>query len=236
MKLKSTLSLLCVTGLMAMALAGCGSSSAGTSSAASTASNSASASTSTSSESSSSEIIGQVQSISDKTVTLLLGDLTDAGQNQNGAPPQQAGSSSTDTSLRSSPSSSQAPTNAQPGQQPSGQQSSGQQSGEQPSQPDGKQPDAGQPGGAKTFTPGTETTAITLTDDTVIKVESVTGETDGSIADVKKGAVLDVTLGDNNTATTVIVKSVMPDNLTAPDHTNVSAPAASSSASQSTKS
>ena len=231
MKLKSTISLLCVTGLMAMALAGCGSSSAGTSSAASAANNSASASTSTSSKSSSSEVIGQVQSVSDKTVTLLLGDLTDAGQNQNGAPPQLAGSSSTDASLSSSPNSSQAPSNAQPGQQPSGQQF-----GEQPSQPDGKQPDAGQPGDAKTFTAGTETIAITLTEDTVIKVESVTGETDGSTADVKEGAVLDITLGDNNTATTVIVKSVMPDNLTAPDNTNASAPAASSSASQSTNS
>ncbi|MET0016911.1 hypothetical protein [Oscillibacter sp.] len=236
MKLKSIISLLCVTGLMAMALAGCGSSSAGTSSAASTASKSASASTSTSSKSSSSEVIGQVQSVSDKTVTLLLGDLTDAGQNQNGAPPQSAGSSSTDASLSSSPNSSQVPSNAQPGQQPSGQQSSDQQSSDQPSKPDGKQPDAVQPGGAKTFTAGTETTAITLTNGTVIKVESVTGETDGSIADVKEGAVLDVTLGDNNAATTVIVKNVMPDNLTAPDHTNAGAPGASSSAAQSTNS
>lgn len=229
MKLKSTLSLLCITGLMAMALAGCGSSSAGTSSAASTAGNSAN--TSTSSESSSSEIIGQVQSVSDKTVTLLLGDLTDAGQNQNGAPALSAGSSSSGASLSSAPSSSQAPSNGQPGQQ-----SGGQQPSEQPSQPDGKQPDAGQPGGAKTFTAGTETTAITLTDDTVIKVESVTGETDGSIADVKEGAILDVTLGDNNTATTVIIKNVMPENLTAPDNANTSAPAAGSTGSQSTNS
>ncbi|MEA4942169.1 hypothetical protein SDC9_72600 [bioreactor metagenome] len=224
MKLKSTLSLLCVTGLMAMALAGCGSSSAGTASTPSAASKSASASTS--SESSSSEVIGQVQSISDKTVTLLLGDLTDAGQNQNGAPAQPAGSSSSSASLSSSPNSSQAPSNGQPGQKPS----------EQPSQPDGKQPDAAQPGGAKIFTAGTETKDITLTDDTAIKVESVTGETDGSIADVKEGAILDVTLGDNNTAVTVIIKNVMPENLTAPDNTNASTPAVSSSSSQSANS
>lgn len=229
MKLKSTLSLLCVTGLMAMALAGCGSSSAGTASTPSAASKSASASTS--SESSSSEVIGQVQSINDKTVTLLLGDLTDAGQNQNGAPAQPAGSSSSSASLSSSPNSSQAPSNGQPGQKPSGQQPS-----EQPSQPDGKQPDAAQPGDAKTFTAGTETKDITLTDDTAIKVESVTGETDGSIADVKEGAILDVTLGDNNTAATVIIKNVMPENLTAPDNTNASTPAVSSSSSQSTNS
>lgn len=229
MKLKSTLSLLCVTGLMAMALAGCGSSSAGTSSAASAASKSAS--TSTSSEPSSSEVIGQVQSVNDKTVTLLLGDLTDAVQNQNGAPAQPAGSSSSGPSLSSSPNSSQAPSNGQPSQQPGSQQPS-----VQPSQPDGKQPDAVQPGGGKTFTAGTETTAITLTDNTVIKVESTTGETDGSIADVKEGAILDVTLGDNNTATTVIVKNVVPGNLAAPNNANAIAPAASSSASQSTKS
>ncbi len=224
MKLKSTLSILCVTGLMAMALAGCGSSSAGTASSASTAGNSAS--TSTSGESGSSEVIGQVQSVSDKTVTLLLGDLTDAGRNQDGAPAQPAGSSSSSASLIPSDS-SQAPSNGQPG---------GQQSGEQPGQPDGKQPNAGQPGGAKAFTAGTETTDITLTDNTVIKVESVTGETDGSIADVKEGAVLDVTLGDNNTADTVVIKNVLPENLTAPDNTNTSAPAVSSSGSQSANS
>lgn len=233
MKLKSTLSLLCVTGLMAMALAGCGSSSAGASNAPSAASKSAS--TSASSESSSSEIIGQVQSVSDKTVTLLLGDLTDAGQNQNGAPAQPAGSGSSGANLNA-----QAPSGSQPStssQQPSGQQpSGGQSSSQQPSgQPDGKQPDVGQPGGAQNFTAGTETKTITLTDDTVIKVENVTGETVGSIADVKEGAVLDATLGDNNTATTVIIKNVVADSSAAPVNSGVSMPAASSSGSQPAK-
>lgn len=228
MKLKSTLSLLCVTGLMAMALAGCGSSSAGASNAPSAASKSVS--TSASSEPSSSEIIGQVQSVSDKTVTLLLGDLTDAGQNQNGVPAQPAGSSSSGANLNA-----QAPSGSQPStssQQPSG----GQSSSQQPSgQPDGKQPDVGQPGGAQNFTAGTETKTITLTDDTVIKVENVTGETVGSIADIKEGAVLDATLGDNNTATTVIIKNIMADSSAAPISSGVSMPATSSSGSQSAK-
>lgn len=229
MKFKSTLSLLCVTGLMAMALAGCGSSSAGTASSVSAASNSAN--TSSSSESGSSEIIGQVQSVSDKTITLLLGELTDAGQNQNGAPAEPAGSSSSSASLNSSPDTAQAPSNGQPGGgQSSSQQPSGQPDGKRP---DGAKPDAGQPGGGKTFTAGTETVAITITDDTAIKVESVSGETDGSIDDVKEGAVLDVILGDNNIATTVIIKNVMAGNPAAPDNAGTDMPAGSSSGSQS---
>lgn len=227
MKLKSTLSLLCVTGLMAMALAGCGSS-AGKASAASAASNSANASSSN--ESSSSEMIGQVQSVSDKTVTLLLGDLTDAGQSQDGAPAVGDGSSS--ASLNSSPNTLKAPTDGQP----SGSQSSSQQPGGQPSgQPGEKQPDVGQPDGGEVFTAGTETAVITLTDDTAIEVETVSGETEGSIDDVKEGSVLDVTLGGNNTATTIIVKNVMASNSEAPVHAGINTPAGSSSGSQSAK-
>jgi hypothetical protein len=143
-----------------------------------------------------------VQSVSDKTVTLLLGELTDAGQNQDGAPAEPAGSSSSSASLNSSPDTLQAPSN-------------------------------GQPGAGKTFTAGTETVAITITDDTAIKVESVSGETDGSIDDVKEGAVLDVTLDDNNIATSVIIKNGMAGNLAAPDDAGTTMPAGSSSGSQS---
>lgn len=222
MKLKSTLSLLCVTGLMAMALAGCGSNSAGTASAASAASNSENVSSS--SEPSSSEIIGQVQSVSDKTVTLLLGDLTDAGQNQNGAPAVGGGSSS--ASLNTSPDALQAPTDGQ---------SSSQQPGGQPGgQPDENQPVDSQPARREVFMAGTETADITITDDTAINVETVSGETEGSIDDIKEGTVLDVTMDDNNMATAIIVKNVMTSNSEAPVPAGINTPAGSSSASQST--
>ncbi|WP_294856088.1 hypothetical protein [uncultured Oscillibacter sp.] len=218
MKLKSTLSLVCVTGLMAMALAGCGSSGGNSANPTSAASNSAN--TSESSESGGSQIIGQVQSISDKTVTLLLGTMEDGGQGQAGGPAQPAGSSASGEPIKPS----------DEGQAPSGSQPSGQQPG---GQPDGKQPGGGQPGGGKTFVAGTETVFITIADDTAITVESISGETDGTIDDIKEGTVLDVVLGDNNTATSVIVKNIMAGPSAAPDDGNADLSAGSSSGAQS---
>lgn len=208
MKLKSTLSLVCVTGLMAMALAGCGSSGGNSANPTSAASNSAN--TSESSESGGSQIIGQVQSISDKTVTLLLGTMEDGGQGQAGGPAQPAGSSASGEPIKPS----------DEGQAPSG------------SQPSGQQP-GGQPGGGKTFVAGTETVFITIADDTAITVESISGETDGTIDDIKEGTVLDIVLGDNNTATSVIVKNIMAGPSAAPDDGNADLSAGSSSGAQS---
>lgn len=208
MKLKSTLSLVCVTGLMAMALAGCGSSGGNSANPTSAASNSAN--TSESSESGGSQIIGQVQSISDKTVTLLLGTMEDGGQGQAGGPAQPAGSSASGEPIKPS----------DEGQAPSG------------SQPSGQQP-GGQPGDGKTFVAGTETVFITIADDTAITVESISGETDGTIDDIKEGTVLDVVLGDNNTATSVIVKNIMAGPSAAPDDGNADLSAGSSSGAQS---
>ncbi|WP_312634985.1 hypothetical protein [Oscillibacter sp.] len=219
MKLKSTLSLLCVTGLMAMALAGCGSSGANSENPTGAASNSAS--TSGSGESGGSQIIGQVQSISDKTVTLLLGTMEDGGQGQAGGPAQPAGSSASGEPIKPSSDEGQAPSGSQP-------------SGQQPSdQPDGKQPGGGQPGGGKTFVAGTETVFITIAGDTAITVQSISGETDGTIDDIKEGTVLDVVLGDNNTATSVIVKNIMAGPSAVPDDANADLSAGSSSGAQS---
>lgn len=229
MKSEKALSLLCITGFMVTALVGCGSGGTGTTSAAATATDSAGSAGS--SDYSSSEIVGQVQTVEDKTVTLLLGELTDAGQGQSGAPAGQANSS--DSTGAAAPSGPAAPTGtARPSAtgEPSG---GGQPSGPAPSgnQPSGGSPN-GQPGGGKIFTAGTETKAITITDDTVIKVESASGETDGSMDDIKEGAILEVTLGDNNTATAVTVKNGMTGNPAAPSSTDAKAPAANSSSPQ----
>ncbi|WP_369282604.1 hypothetical protein [Oscillibacter sp. GMB15532] len=222
MKFKSTLSLLCVTGLMAMALSGCGSSGADSSNAASGASNSAN--TSGSSEPNRSKIIGQVQGISDNTITLLLGTLEEGGQERTGEPAKPADSDASSAPSKPSPDAEQAPSSSQSdGQQPDSQQPGG--------RPDGEQPEGGQPGGGKTFAGGTETVTITITDDTEITVESISGETAGTINDIKEGAVLDVTLGDDTTATVVIVKATMAGPPAALDNANVSD--ASSSGAQS---
>ena len=223
MKSKKTLSLLCITGFMVTALVGCGSGGTGTTSAAATATDSAGSAGSN--DYSSSEIVGQVQTVEDKTVTLLLGELTDAGQNQGGAPAGQANSS--DSTGAAAPSGTARPSaTGEPfgGGQPSGPAPSG-------NQPSGGSPN-GQPGGGKIFTAGTETKAITITDDTVIKVESASGETDGSMGDIKEGAILEVTLGNNNTATAVTVKNGMTGNPAAPSSTDAKAPAANSSSPQ----
>lgn len=235
MKLKNIFSVLCVTSLMAMALAGCGSSSNSTTSAASTPSSSAS-----SNDLSNSEIVGQVQSINDKTVTLLLGELSSADQTQSGTanvPSNQSG----DTSAASSADSTQPPAKGQPGgSAPSGTSNSasssatgsgsGDSSQSAPSgnPPSGGQPN-GQPGGGETFTAGTETVSITLSDDTAIKVENASGTTDGTIDDIKQGSILDVTMGENSTVTTVIVKNAMATNTAAPDSTGTSTDSTSSS-------
>jgi hypothetical protein len=65
-----------------------------------------------------------------------------------------------------------------------------------------------QPGGGKTFTAGTETVSITLSDSTEIVEEGVSGETDGTIDDITVGSVLDVTLGADQTVTTVRIENV----------------------------
>lgn len=225
MKLKSVLSLLCVTGLMAMALAGCGSSGAGSASAASAASNSAN--TSGPSEPDSSKIIGQVQSISDKTITLLLGTLEDGGQGRTGEPTQPADSGSSSTPSKPSPDAEQAPSGSQPsGQQPDSQQPGGQSDGKQ-------QPEGGQPGGGKTFAAGTDTITFTVTDDTAITVESSSEETVGTIDDIKEGALLEVVLGEDNTAAAVTVKDTMASPPAAPDNADADISAGSSAGAQS---
>lgn len=217
MKLKSTLSLLCVTGLMAMALAGCGSSGAGSADAASTASNSAN--TSESSEPDGSKIIGQVQGVSGNTITLLLGTMEDGGQDRTGESDQPADSNASSAPLKPSPDVEETPSSSQSdGQQPDG-------------RPDGERPEGGQLGGGKTFAVGTETVTVTITDDTAITVESISGETAGTVDDIKEGALLDVALGDDNTATVVIVKATMAVPPAAPG--NDSAPDGSSSGAQS---
>lgn len=215
MDFKKGLSLLCASGLLLLALTGCGSGKSAGSDGESQETGETQSETKNT-DLSNSEIVGQVQSIDDKKITLLLGTLSSEGQ------PEQAPSGSAEGSDSSNPAQSD---NAQPSsndQAANGSGAAGQGTGESegpkntdnpPAQPEGEngseKPSGKAPsGGQSTFTAGTETVIITLTDDTAIQVESASGETDGSLADITVGAVLDVTIGDQDTATAVVVKSL----------------------------
>jgi len=170
-------------------------------------------------------IAGQVTAIDGTSVTLQLGDLT--GNNKSAAPADDAtkdeatssdttGSASTDTATSGTAPSGEAPGGAVPsGEAPSGAAPSGEApsgaapSGEAPSgaAPSGEAPSGGGP--RSTFTAGSENIAITIGDDATITIEGMGENTTGTIDDIKVGDILEVTFGDNNTVTAVIVKNVM---------------------------
>ena len=150
-------------------------------------------------------IAGQVTAIDGTSVTLQLGDLT--GNNKSAAPADDAtkdeatssdttGSASTDTATSGTAPSGEAPGGAVPsGEAPSG------------AAPSGEAPSGGGP--RSTFTAGSENIAITIGDDATITIEGMGENTTGTIDDIKVGDILEVTFGDNNTVTAVIVKNVM---------------------------
>ena len=99
MKLKGTVSVLCITGLLAATLAGCGSSASGSSTSSSAGAGSASsASTSTSAEAAGSTLSGQVQSVTGDSLTLLLGGGPD--KQGGGGPDKQGGTAPSGTHRR----------------------------------------------------------------------------------------------------------------------------------------
>lgn len=201
MKLKGTVSVLCITGLLAATLAGCGSSASGSSKSSSAGAGSASsASTSTSTEAAGSTLSGQVQSVTGDSLTLLLGGGPD--KQGGGGPDKQGGSApSGQTPPTSGTSSSQKSTSdqtSQPSQPPqltsgfSAAPGSSGKSGSAPAQGDNNS--------------GAQTVTISMNDSTVVKVQGTSGESDGTVDDIAAGAFVEVTLGENNTAATVVVK------------------------------
>ena len=174
---------LCCAGLMVVSLAACGSQNA--------------ASSSTSTPQVTSAVVGKITALDGTTVTLQLGELT---ENQPGDPPSQDGAQPSgdnadgDNNTQGTGDSSSS-TDAQNGSStpPSGQNAP-------PSDGQGTAPDS-------TFTTGEETTTVDLSGAAVTK-ESQSGTTDASLSDLAVGDVIEVTMGEDNTATAVVIKSV----------------------------
>jgi hypothetical protein len=82
-----------------------------------------------------------------------------------------------------------------------------------PNKPDGDggESQADKPDGASggsSFEESDETITFTLTDDTTVTLEYLQGSGEGTLSDIVVGAVLEVTLDENNNATVVIVKNL----------------------------
>lgn len=67
---------------------------------------------------------------------------------------------------------------------------------------------SGNPGGGTTFVEGTDTITFTVTDDTAITVEFLQGSEEGSLDNMTVNSVLELTLDENNNATSIVVKNL----------------------------
>lgn len=180
---------LCCAGLMAFSLAACGSQNA---------------TSSTSTPQVTSSVVGKITALDGTTATLQLGELT---KNQPSDPPSQDSTQSGGDNANgdSSASSTQTPPEKPEGDtQGTGDSSSSTdtQSGSSTPPSDGQGPAPG-----STFTVGEETTTVDLSGAAVTK-ESQSGTTDASLSDLAVGDVIEVTMGEDNTATAVVIKSV----------------------------
>ena len=140
------------------------------------------ATSSTSTPQVTSSVVGKITALDGTTATLQLGELT---KNQPSDPPSQDSTQSGGDNANGDSSTSSTP--------PSGQNAP-------PS--DGQDPAPG-----STFTAGEETTTVDLSSATVTK-ESQDGTTDASLSDLAVGDVIEVTMGHDNTATAVVIKSI----------------------------
>ena len=180
---------LCCAGLMVVSLAACGSQNA--------------ASSSTSTPQVTSAVVGKITALDGTTVTLQLGELT---ENQPGDPPSQ---DSTQPSGDNADGDSSTSSTQTPPEQPEGDNNT-QGTGDSSSSTDAQNapPSDGQgPAPDSTFTAGEETTTVDLSGAAVTK-ESQSGTTDASLSDLAVGDVIEVTMGEDNTATAVVIKSV----------------------------
>ncbi len=139
--------------------------------------------------------IGQVTQIDGSQITMRLGKLAEAASGGGGQPPEMPGD--------------QAPTDGQPPEMP---ESEAPADGEAPGSEapaDGEAPGgAGQQppmGGTPGFIAGEETLTFTITDATAIAVESASGTSDGSLADLAVDAIVRVVFGENETVASVTV-------------------------------
>ena len=185
---------------MAFSLAACGSQNA--------------ASSTSSTPQVTSSVVGKITALDGTTATLQLGELT---ENQPGDPPSQDGPQpSGDNANGDSSASGQSQT---PPEKPEGDnntQGTGDSSSSTDTQSGSSTPPSGQnappsdgqgPAPGSTFTAGEETATVDLSGATVTK-ESQDGTTDASLSDLAVGDVIEVTMGDDNTATAVVIKSI----------------------------
>ena len=180
---------LCCAGLMAFSLAACGSQNA--------------ASSSTSTPQVTSAVVGKITALDGTTVTLQLGELT---ENQPGDLPSQDSTQPSGDNADGDRSTSSTQT---PPEQPEGDndtQGTGDRSSSTDAQNDPPSDGQGSAPGS-TFTAREETTTVDLSGATVTK-ESQSGTTDASLSDLAVGDVIEVTMGEDNTATAVVIKSV----------------------------
>lgn len=191
---------LCCAGLMVVSLAACGSQNA--------------ASSSTSTPQVTSAVVGKITALDGTTVTLQLGELT---ENQPGDPPSQdstqpsgdnaSGDSSASGQTQTPPEKTEGDNNTQ-GTGDSSSSTDAQNGSSTPPSGQNAPPSDGQgPAPGSTFTAGEETTTVDLSGAAVTK-ESQSGTTDASLSDLAVGVVIEVTMGEDNTATAVVIKSV----------------------------
>ena len=197
---------LCCAGLMAFSLAACGSQNA---------------TSSTSTLQVTSSVVGKITALDGTTATLQLGELT---ENQPGDPPSQDGAQPSGDNADGDSSTSGQPQT--PPEKPEGESSSDSSTQTPPAKPEGDNtkdtadgstsstagqnapPSDGQgPAPGSTFTAGEETTTVDLSGAAVTK-ESQDSTTDASLSDLAVGDVIEVTMGDDNTATAVVIKSI----------------------------
>ena len=181
---------LCCAGLMVVSLAACGSQHA--------------ASSSTSTPPVTSAVVGKITALDGTTVTLQLGELT---ENQPGDPPSQDSTQpSGDNASGDSSASGQTQTPPEKTEGDNNTQGTGDGSSSTDAQNDPPSDGQGSAPGS-TFTAGEETTTVDLSGAAVTK-ESQSGTTDASLSDLAVGDVIEVTMGEDNTATAVVIKSV----------------------------
>ena len=139
--------------------------------------------------------IGQVTQIDGSQITMRLGKLAEAASGGGGQPPEMPGD--------------QAPTDGQPPEMPESETPADGEAPGSEAPADGEAPGgAGQQppmGGTPGFIAGEETLTFTITDATAIAVESASGTSDGSLADLAVDAIVRVVFGENETVASVTV-------------------------------
>lgn len=159
---------------------------------------------------SSGSLYARVQSIDGNSITAVKGELnTDVGDNQ--TPP--SGDSATPPEMpadNSTGDSANAPSNdsSTPPEMPANN-GTGTEGNTPPS--DGSAPPdmpSKNPGGSTTFVEGTDTITFTITNDTAITVEFLQGSQEGTIDNITVNSVLELTLDENNNATSIVVKNL----------------------------